>query len=114
MEELRSDIEVGEVMYTTLTDHSKTAQSHLQRCPNPCPCQTPSDIHHIHFLNDPRLEQTTQSTIRAHTQPRATYSQFPMLSQQYTIPLTNYQSYHSIITSIPIPMRPHANRSAVS
>ena len=27
-------------MYTALTDHSKTTQSHSQSCPNPCPRQT--------------------------------------------------------------------------
>ena len=59
-------IETGEVIYTTLTDHSKTAQSHLQRCPNPCLHQTPSDIHHIYLLNHSWLEWTTWSTTEVH------------------------------------------------
>ena len=59
-------IEIDEVMYSILTNHSKTTWSYMQRYTNSCICQTPSDKSHILPLNDPQLKWTTQLTIEVH------------------------------------------------
>ena len=59
-------IEIGEIMYSTLTNHSKTAQSYTQRYPNSFAYQISQDIYHIYSLNGPQLKQMTQSTIKMH------------------------------------------------
>ena len=59
-------IEISEVIWHIITDHSKTTQSHIHRHTSPCAHWTQWNTHKTHSLNTPQLEQMTQLMIKTH------------------------------------------------
>ena len=66
-------IETGEVIYITITDHSKTTRSIAHRHTTTCACWIQQYMVYTLPPNAPQAERTTRSTIKTHTSSSRTH-----------------------------------------
>ena len=93
-------IEIGEVIYHTITDHSKTTRSHTYRHTTSCACRIQQNTCNTLPPNAPQLERTTQSTIKTHISSKGTHTLTLFNRTNTTIILPDTQWYHT--THLPI------------